>query len=424
MESRLVITVDGLNARFLGAYGNSWIPTPSINRLAAGGTLYENYLVNSNDPIHNFWGMITGNHPLLAQPDQRAASTKSLNDDRHRILVTDDADLESRVRFLFDETRFVQAEIADVEQHDTLTADIPENEEAELESESESSPLESLFQQTLDTLLEQFQKSEDQVKLEIWMHCRGFFGAWDAPAEIQELFKDDTDPEPIDIFAPPSITLQSDFDPDEKLAIVHAYAAMIVRLDECIGWLLSAVETLPSEPLIHLAGVRGFPLGEHLDIGGTSNCYSENVHVPLICTTPDRLPRRIRQMVECSDFSTCVETTTKVVAHENSGESDSDQLRYSSSQLIVSRSKNAARIQSPAWSYTSNNPPTADGTTDSTGFLYAKPADMMEVNAVADVCPEIAELLGAELLRQLGALDQGLMPESIELDSALFDGLA
>ena len=43
----IVILMDSLNRRFLPAYGNTWVRTPNIDRLAARSCVFDNHFVGS-----------------------------------------------------------------------------------------------------------------------------------------------------------------------------------------------------------------------------------------------------------------------------------------------------------------------------------------------------------------------------------------
>jgi len=43
----IVILLDSLNRHFLPAYGNTWVKTPNIDRLAPGGIIFDNHWVGS-----------------------------------------------------------------------------------------------------------------------------------------------------------------------------------------------------------------------------------------------------------------------------------------------------------------------------------------------------------------------------------------
>ncbi len=62
MEARNVIclVIDGLQPSLLGAYGNTWISTPELDRLAAESFLCDNALTDSLDLARIYRGLWRG----------------------------------------------------------------------------------------------------------------------------------------------------------------------------------------------------------------------------------------------------------------------------------------------------------------------------------------------------------------------------
>src|SRR5688572_30216139 len=54
----LCLVIDGLRSGFLGCYGNSWVRTPAIDRLAAASFVFDQALIDSprlEDAYRAFW---------------------------------------------------------------------------------------------------------------------------------------------------------------------------------------------------------------------------------------------------------------------------------------------------------------------------------------------------------------------------------
>ena len=61
----IVILMDSLNRHFLGAYGNSWVKTPNIDRLAKRSVVFDRHYIGSMPCMparHDLW---TGNLEFL-----------------------------------------------------------------------------------------------------------------------------------------------------------------------------------------------------------------------------------------------------------------------------------------------------------------------------------------------------------------------
>ena len=59
----LCLTVDRLNADFLGAYGNTWIETPAFDALAAESVLFDSFYATSLDLATLFRAFWRGESP-------------------------------------------------------------------------------------------------------------------------------------------------------------------------------------------------------------------------------------------------------------------------------------------------------------------------------------------------------------------------
>src|SRR5262245_40720734 len=62
----ILVTADGLRPDFLGAYGNDWLPTPNLDRLASDGILFDRHFAAVPD---RSWLDFRG--PLLAELKER-----------------------------------------------------------------------------------------------------------------------------------------------------------------------------------------------------------------------------------------------------------------------------------------------------------------------------------------------------------------
>ncbi len=66
----VLVSVDGLRADRVGAYGNHPSPTPGLDRLAADGLMCDVALSQSNESLFSHASILTGRHPSeLAPPD-------------------------------------------------------------------------------------------------------------------------------------------------------------------------------------------------------------------------------------------------------------------------------------------------------------------------------------------------------------------
>ncbi len=92
----LVITVRGFHAGYLGCYGNEWITTPALDRLAAGGVVFDQHLADVPDAAAARRAWRDGRHhlpPIDGAGDDGAPAADLLDGLRRRgvrtVLVAD-----------------------------------------------------------------------------------------------------------------------------------------------------------------------------------------------------------------------------------------------------------------------------------------------------------------------------------------------
>ena len=87
------LVIDGLQAGYLGAYGNCWIETPALDRLAAEGFVFDQALIDTADLPRLYRSFWRGCHALVREDalGGAAAIVQSIAQaDLATLLVTDD----------------------------------------------------------------------------------------------------------------------------------------------------------------------------------------------------------------------------------------------------------------------------------------------------------------------------------------------
>lgn len=381
MNSAIVLVVDRLGAGFLGPYGNTWLETPHINRLAAQSLVCETAWADSPNLEMAYRAMWTGRHALEPAADATAAlAARAARSGARTVLITDD---ESVARH-------------------SLAATFGE----QLLVESPTSPRAALSidETNLFRFMAAAIEAIDQARepLLACIHARGMTGPWDAPREFRERFVDLDDPSPPDLLVPPERRLDRHADPDEILGLVQAYAGQVQVADESLGMLLDALDQRPQrdQTLLAVTAPRGYPLGEHGRVGPCDEAlYSELVQVPLLVRLSGQEGRLVRtqRIVQTSSLYTTIieacgwgELTDAERGTSLLRDARGEEASGRASAVAIAPGQRA--IRTPAWQMRESNQES-----ETRVELFAKPDDRWEANEVSSLCGEVSALLAAEL---------------------------
>lgn len=361
-RSAICVVIDRLSAGFIGAFGNTWVRTPQIDRLASQSLVFDRALIDSPSLLQAYRGYWCGQHAASPSGDESRPSlmTSAAQQEIPSILVTDTAEvLEFEIATEFSRTVQVQ-----VESSATCCDAI------------EDTHLANFFASAMDVL-----SGIDSPSL-LWMHTRGLAAPWDAPLDFRNDYAAEDDPVPPANVQVPSFQLAGGYDPDDLLGVIHSYAGQVTLLDACLGAFIEAVDESPlgENTLLAVVSPRGFPLGEHLVVGAEGDCpplYSELVHVPWLIRFPGGRAAACRssEFVQPADFF-------HMLTAAHGAESVAGPAK---NRAVVIGDTGEYAIRTPAWymkSVAADSPE-----------LFRKPDDRWDVSNVADLCPEIIEKL-------------------------------
>jgi arylsulfatase A-like enzyme len=249
-------------------------------------------------------------------------------------------------------------------------------------------------------------------------------GPWDAPYAFRDRYAGPEDPPPPDFHEVPCLRLAEDYDPDLLLGISQAYAGQVSLLDACLGALAGFLGGSPSwqDSLLVLASARGFPLGEHGQVGALDDAlYGELVHVPWMIRFPDGsgTADRSSALVESADLGATLLQSCGVGGKPfwPLGKSlvrlvreDVTSLR---DRLCLVGDDHQWGIRTPAWYLRMAERPE----------LYVKPDDRFEVNDVTDRCPDVAEGLVAAFHQYEVLLGSNQLDAIPPLEGVLLEGM-
>lgn len=404
-RSAACLLVDGLQAGFLGCYGNTWVQTPAIDRLASRSFLFDQAFAAGATLDQAYAALWHGKRldrsyvpsalklalPALAQA--QGAEPRLVTDDPLVARWGEAAGFES-VTFVKPAPPARAAGAADQTQIARLLAVAAD--------EWLAAPRPCL----------------------LWVHSQGLCGAWDAPYELRKEFQDEEDPDPPRWIEPPLESLAADADPDHLLGIMQAYAGQLRAIDDCVEDFLELVDAdvAAGNALWTLLAPRGFPLGEHgqVGLGAESPLQGELLHVPWLVRGPQELagPARSSALVQLADLpgtlATWLGLASPVAAQSNllpliTGERET--LR----EALGFPGAAECAVRTPAWFCRVRRGPAESGA----ARLYAKPDDRWEVNDVHDRCPEVL----AELAALAESWPSGDIERQIELSEAAKLGL-
>jgi len=386
-RSAIVLVADRLGAGYLGPYGNTWLPTPSFNALAAESLLVEFPLADSPElasVYRSYWSGLHAASPGEIEPEASLAGRLTAAG-VETMLVTDERALITHpLAQGFARLHRVEAE-----------------DEAEAAGDVEQTQLANLIYTAIDRL------EELRPPFLLWIHARAMAGPWDAPYDLREKLADDEDPPPPRSTVPPSASIGPNHDPDELLGWTQAYGGQVMLLDMALSALIGALAEMPhaNETLLAVTSPRGYPLGEHGLVGGAKGrggqLYGESLHVPLLLRFPDRLVATIRHpgIVQPPDLYATL--TDWLREGEAPAEPRGGMGHWGRSLLpaalddapfappaALSTALGERALRTPGWFWRAS----ADG---SAGELFVKPDDRVEVNDIASRCPDVAEQMAA-----------------------------
>ena len=397
LPSAIILVLDRLGSGFLGPYGNTWVETQSCNRLASQGLLCE--FAMSDSPVletvyRSYW---TGHHAMDGRPADETIMAEAAKAGLKTILLTD----EPRVAEHLLAAGFAEKILLPTEELAAPAKEIAETQIARLTQAA----MEVIARQREPYLL--------------WIHSRGMSGAWDAPLEYRNAFRDEEDPQPGDFTAPPLIKKSGGFDPDELLRYVHAYAGQVTVMDLCLGALLDAAEEhrMAKDTLFAFTSPRGYPLGEHGQVGPVEDAlYGEVLNVPLLLRLPQGAGAlmRTQELIQPSDLHDLLRE--QLVPGSPSLLMDIAEGRDHPPRDIACAVATGERaIRTPAWFLRVVRSDPDEPRVE----LFAKSDDRWEVNEVASRAAEVALELQAALDAFERAAREGRLVEHLPLAESL-----
>jgi arylsulfatase A-like enzyme len=369
----LVVEVPALHVGYLGCYGNDWVATPALDRLAAEGVVFDQHIADSVGIRRSAW---TGRYclPGPGLPDGPPEEALDL-----RALLG--------------------------------AAGIPFVVAGPARAGAEEG---TRLEQTLDGVVDALDRLASESRWLLWAELPSLAPPWQVPAGFlsryfdPELFEDDEE-RPAPLPDPPAgLAERDDFALWERVQLT--YAGVVSYLDAGLDLLAEELkrQRLLDDLLLVVMAERGLALGEHGAMGDARPwLHDELIHLPLLVRLPAgaEAGRRVAGLTQPVDLlPTLMEAfglPSPAAAHGHSllslARGRVEQVRpYACAGSRAGEALEWA-LRTPRWACVL---PVAEPVGDPPRGpqLYVKPDDRWEVNNVRQHHLELAEHL-EEVLR-------------------------
>ncbi len=369
----LVVEAAALHLGFAGCYGNEWVATPNLDRLAAEGVVFDQHFADAPDPA------------APGPPWQRA-----LGAGRYACAPAGPPLLEP--------ARFRYASIGGLRDFAARAIDAVEG----------------------------WRDGDTAV---LWLGGPSLAPPWALPDGLLAAYADDEDEERAPLPSDPPIGL-AHLDVEALDGLQSAYAAVVTFFDAQLGRVLDHLRErrLLDSLLVCVTARYGFPLGEH-DMTGVVRpwLHDELVHLPLVVRFPSAKHGggRVAALTQPVDLVPTLAEWLGVSAAPAHGRSllplvrgEADEIRpYAVSGLrLGEREERLLRTPERALLLPVAAP---EGDPPRRAQLYLKPDDRWEVNDLAARSPEEVERLEraldafVEAARAAGSLAYPPIPEEL-----------
>ena len=389
----LVLAARGLQASYVGPYGNPWIVTPNLDALAAEGVVFDNHFADRADAAGAGLAWRDGRHHLAdAAPPGDDLIERLRQHGVHACLILDDSrPAAPGFEAGWDEVRRATS-----------------------------------FDAVLDEAAAALEGVAGRDGWLIWVDLAPLIPPWETPEEfVAPYFQDEPeeemeDQETEDVpeeeeepLTPLSEPPAGRIDPDDDVLFVQiqgSYAGAVTRLDDGVGRLLERLLALNPEDdvLIVLTADHGQALGEHGVVGpAPPTAHEETTHLPLILRLPggDEAGRRVAGLTQAADLTPTLADVFEAELPSAHGRSllplvygDAEEVRPYVCSVARDGDEAEWGLRTPEWTLLLPARPEADEPLQG-ARLYVRPDDRREVNDVLQHHQELAEGL-AKTLRE------------------------
>jgi arylsulfatase A-like enzyme len=382
----LVIVVDGLSCGYLGCYGNEWIETANLDRLAAQSVVFDQHFADFPAPAGARRSWRTGCYHF-PHPSQTSTASEPAFDDLFRLLPEHGV----TTALVLDGSRPTPPDFLAGWRQVFQSTPVPDDPSGSLQA----------FLQRAGDALDHLAPQEHWL---LWCDLGILLPPWQIPDEYRDLYANEDDAEAADeeegeegsLVAPWTGPLPEKVDPEDLstfLRLQRSFARMVTFADAGVGLLLDDLQErrFLDDLVLVVASDYGLALGEHGVAGAAVPwLHEERAHLPLLI----RLPRAAEAGRRVFALTQPVDLLPTLLALFGSsapavhgcnllplcrGETESVRA-YACSGLRAGESIEWA-LRTPQWAFLLPIYQDVDDTPRS-AQLYVKPDDRWEVNNV------------------------------------------
>jgi len=262
----VVVLIEGLRADHVGCYGNSWLPTPNLDRLGERSLVLTDACAGAVALPESHWEFLTG-HSLAGWAGLPVRDCLTLPGilsahGYHTSLITDEPRLPASGFLCRDfHTWRAVGSLGDGQ----AVAVAGQSDKGELpclveeSADAEDDPCAELFISAGGYLRDRIDGGEKNVLL--WIDCGRLARAWRAPAAFNRFVNPATLTLPV---VPACLEVEAE-QPGQLQRLRGLYAATVRWVDHCLGQLWDKLDELKlwDESLICLASSGGLLIGDH-----------------------------------------------------------------------------------------------------------------------------------------------------------------
>ncbi len=306
----ILILMDSMNRHFLPAYGNDWVKTPNIDRLAKRGVVFDNHFVGSAPCMPARRDLMTGRYTFLETPwgplepyDDALPDALRRHSETYSHLITDHYHYWELFGLgyhcAFNTWEFIRGQEGDNERPRVKDPAIPQTRGKGADRRQHwinrqgfdwendlSYPTPQCFMRAVDFLENNHDADNWFLHLEVFDPHEPF----EAPQRYRDLYNDTWDGR-FHYDWPHYRRLDPEY--DDEMAVDHirkSYAASLTMADAWLGRLLDKMDELKlwDDTTIIFTTDHGHMLGEHGYWAKNYQFdYNELMHIPLIICAPD-----------------------------------------------------------------------------------------------------------------------------------------